>query len=663
MTRETRNLLRIVGVALVGAWLGLSAVGCSGSGSSSDSGAEGGVMADGVGGADGAGGDAQYAFLNHSPEAEYVGRDSCRGCHVQIHTTFVKNGMGRAFHAADASIAVEDWSGEPVVRTAGDVGYRMFERDGRYYQRQYIEGPNGEERNAVEHELIYAIGSNNHNRGYTIEVEGKWFQAPVCWYPQAEKWDVCPGFERKNDHFSREVSDSCVYCHNGVMQLAEGERNVYLEPIADGIGCERCHGPGSMHVEKWTSGDAVAGGAGDPTIVNPRRLEHEARMAVCHQCHMGDARASERVTRYNKSQRDFRPGMEFTEIVMPFRYVQHTRHDFSISAQADRLMISECYLQSNGALDCLTCHNPHESIYDRTDESHNAKCQSCHALDDCIEEPAVREAAADSCISCHMRTAEPDDQRMTEFTDHWIRRRIDDDVRDNRTNRNLEPFFPEAFQAMSEGEQAWVEGRAYFLLGNEATPSWRPEMYGKAEERFRTAIASGLDSDQTWFFLGKTILQQGRPVEAVEAFTKAVAHGTGHRDAAYSLAQTLNALNRVDEAEVVLREMLERDGNDALALAEFGLVSWKQERYGEALAAYERAAKVEPWNSMIQTNLAMTLSAVGRYDDAAWISERVAQLDPDDPRTWNLYANVMREAGRAEDAEWGQNRLLRTTQR
>ena len=39
-----------------------------------------------------------------------------------------------------------------------------------------------------------------------------------------------------------------------------------------------------------------------------------------------------------------------------------------------------------------------------------------------------------------MRKAEPDDQRFTEFTDHWIRRDINLKERDHRQNYQVEPL-------------------------------------------------------------------------------------------------------------------------------------------------------------------------------------------------------------------------------
>ena len=59
--------------------------------------------------------------------------------------------------------------------------------------------------------------------------------------------------------------------------------NRYRPPVFQGheIGCERCHGPGELHVAH----PEIIGGR-DMTIVNPASLAPSLRDAVCEQCHL-----------------------------------------------------------------------------------------------------------------------------------------------------------------------------------------------------------------------------------------------------------------------------------------------------------------------------------------------------------------------------------------
>jgi hypothetical protein len=133
-----------------------------------------------------------------------------------------------------------------------------------------IRDAKGRESAVDERELIRVVGSGHHSRTYLVAVGDKLFQTPMCWYTKDAVWDLCPGYEQNNDYFSREIDRTCVFCHNARMVRQPGARNAYVEPIPNGIDCERCHGPGRLHVDRWARGETPTG-TGDPAIVNPKR--------------------------------------------------------------------------------------------------------------------------------------------------------------------------------------------------------------------------------------------------------------------------------------------------------------------------------------------------------------------------------------------------------
>src|SRR5690606_33173902 len=108
------------------------------------------------------------------------------------------------------------------------------------------------------------------------------FQAPITFYTQKGKWDMAPGFENgASSRFSRVIETECVTCHNAYPEFIEGSRNKYAQ-ILHGIDCERCHGPGSLHVQEKSRGHIVdTSKSPDYTIVNPRRLSVELQNDVC----------------------------------------------------------------------------------------------------------------------------------------------------------------------------------------------------------------------------------------------------------------------------------------------------------------------------------------------------------------------------------------------
>ena len=79
-----------------------------------------------------------------------------------------------------------------------------------------------------------------------------------------------------------------------------------------GIGCERCHGPGALHVEARLANPEAEGP--DYTIVNPKHLSLDRRLDVCQQCHL---EGTIMLLRDGQTAYSYRPGM-------PYLYVRAT---------------------------------------------------------------------------------------------------------------------------------------------------------------------------------------------------------------------------------------------------------------------------------------------------------------------------------------------------
>ena len=141
--------------------------------------------------------------------------------------------MGRSFAAASAVPALTEFLHPPSARY-----YSVVERSGANYLRRFQTGP----ANVLEKRIDYVIGSGNHSRTFLHrDQRGRLIELPVSWYAErGGYWGISPGYDRP-DHsdFRREVSDSCLFCHNGYPSEANGG-------VALGIDCQRCHGPGGM---------------------------------------------------------------------------------------------------------------------------------------------------------------------------------------------------------------------------------------------------------------------------------------------------------------------------------------------------------------------------------------------------------------------------------
>lgn len=578
---------------------------------------------------------ASAGFLNQSKDVAYVGSAACRPCHAERWSTFSHTGMGRSWYPLTADRAIEDWTAHNVLDVKGaGLRYTMTRRDGKFFMRQALVDAQGRESAVDERELTRVVGSGNHSRTYLVAIGTKLFQAPVCWYTMDEVWDLCPGFEQNNDHFSREIDRTCVFCHNARMELLPRTRNAYAEPIPQGIDCERCHGPGKLHVDRWARGETPTG-EGDPAIVNPKRLTAKLRMQICFQCHLGDSKSTERVARVDATLEDWRPGQPISEAMVPFRFAEATPHDYGLSAQVDRLLLSRCYLESGGRLECVTCHDPHVTVYraDRPADFFTSKCRGCHTTSACPAPASARRATAppDDCVQCHMKKSEPSDHGHARFTDHWIRKRIDE-PRTVRTSLEVTPYLPEDFATLPPAARAFYTGRAISLRAHSVPPQLQRGMWPEAEAAFRESIALGFADPDAWFFLGKALTAQGKHRDAAEAYATAHTKDPAGHDAAFAHGQSLLSRKKIDEAERVFEQMTRDHPESAAALAELGRCRAERDDFAGALPFFRRALENEPWNASLHESTARVLAALDRPREAAAEMNEALRLDPESRR-------------------------------
>jgi predicted CXXCH cytochrome family protein len=370
------------------------------------------------------------AVSNTAP-GHYLGSAACAECHADLCESYVSHPMSRSMSlAAEAPDPEEGIEAAPfsvpgppgshlqfeygVVRDAGSVGHyeRVTDAAGQELCRRTVP-------------MHYAVGSGQRAHSYLCDVGGQHYMSPITWYTGAGSYDLSPGYEKANQHFERRIVDGCIFCHVGRSAIHPTAAHTFNRtPFLElSIGCERCHGPGGDHVE-YHHGLANTDLEADP-IVNPARLSQPYRDDVCFQCHL------QGVTRVvHPGLRDFsyRPGQAIADIWTVFLNGTKISADNTTQAvgQAEQMLASRCYLESEGAMSCTSCHDPHSSPSEETRvEFYRSRCLNCHSSGDsidCLLEQSQRlsVSAADSCIECHMPKLDANDVSHTSQTDHRV---------------------------------------------------------------------------------------------------------------------------------------------------------------------------------------------------------------------------------------------------
>ncbi|MCS6991491.1 MAG: tetratricopeptide repeat protein [Chitinophagales bacterium] len=589
----------------------------------------------------------QRPYRNLSDTAYYVGMQACRGCHEDIYQTFIRTGMGQSWGAATPSKSAARLTGhEAVYDSFKNFWYRPFWLGDRMYIEEYrLRGTDTLYRRREQ--VTFIVGSGQHTNSHLWWHQGYLCQAPITYYTQKGVWDLAPGFEGgRNSRWQRAINMECMTCHNMYPQARVGAENAYLS-IGTGIECERCHGPGSIHVaEKLKGLRADTLKAPDYSIVNPRRLPRELQMQVCMRCHLQGIT----VLKPGKRFTDFKPGMylnEVMEVFMP-RYAGDPPR-FIMASHVDRLKQSRCYQQSQ--MTCLTCHNPHVSVTVTPKEHFNNACKSCHGVKHTCTLPLMqRQAVGDHCYSCHMPVSETLDIPHVTVHDHRIQvpqaRKEKEQVAqflrlECLTSQNPSPLlmaqgYLQAYEAF-EQKPFLLDSAAYYLS----------RVKKKDQHYFETGVrlaflrqqfdqvldyAARLDphtiSAWTAYRIGESYYQKKNYEQASAFFGRAVLHDSLDVHFLNKYGSSLMAQQRLGEAEQVFRRIVALYDRYAPGWNNLGYVWLQRNNHAQARECFRRALELDPDYEQAWLNLAALEWTLGDRQAARQHLQQVLRLNP-----------------------------------
>jgi hypothetical protein len=137
---------------------------------------------------------ASLSYLNLNDTVAYVGMNTCKTCHANIHKSFIHTGMGRSFDHATAEKSFASYGKHDLVfDEKSNFYYKPFFKDSTLYITEFrIE--NGDTTHKRTEKISYIIGSGQHTNSHIIDENGYIFQAPITFYTQEKRWDMAPGF-------------------------------------------------------------------------------------------------------------------------------------------------------------------------------------------------------------------------------------------------------------------------------------------------------------------------------------------------------------------------------------------------------------------------------------------------------------------------------------
>ena len=202
-------------------------------------------------------------FRNIQGQTAYVGKEVCRNCHAEIYDTYMETGMGRSWGLAPEHSRAP-WQGPPalVQDTVLKMTYQAFRQNGALFIREFRLDEGGDTVHQRLERVDMVVGSGQHTNSHLRWRNGLLCQLPMTYYTQEGRWDLPPGYENGNNaRFSRPIEAECIQCHNAHPVAGKEAFNHYLR-VPEGIDCERCHGPGALHVAEKSRGQIIDTSAG-----------------------------------------------------------------------------------------------------------------------------------------------------------------------------------------------------------------------------------------------------------------------------------------------------------------------------------------------------------------------------------------------------------------
>jgi len=313
--------------------------------------------------------------------ATYVGSAACRQCHQATYDRWTKTRMANVVtdpHVRPDVIIPDLSKPDPAVTFARDD--IAFVYGTKWKQRYFTK-----------------VGDDYFPLGAQWDITNKVWR-PYLVAPNTDWW--VPFYPAQNS--GRPTGPLCDGCHSVNYDIKTKKVTEW------NVGCEKCHGPGSLHVQRRTAA----------TIVNPAKLDYVHANDVCIQCHsQGQPLKNPIEGRYYDWPTGFHVGLDLKDF---WRLEDHKLGETTFTHFADgtahkNRMQGNDFVQSlmyTRGITCFSCHDVHgtQNNADLIKPPANL-CLTCHGPNSpngphtpTVEAHTHHRAGSpgNECVSCHM---------------------------------------------------------------------------------------------------------------------------------------------------------------------------------------------------------------------------------------------------------------------
>jgi predicted CXXCH cytochrome family protein len=345
--------------------------------------------------------------------ATYNGSTECGICHQVAHDAWKDSLHPKKVMVANSGSVVGDWAGGTLQLSNGlDATINMTKNSTGYWVSLAIGGP--------DYKVDYVLGGaqGGWEQRYLTTVGNSRYVLPIQWNLDDEEWvpynvedwyDMGTG-EPKSIDVSRSWDRNCAGCHVTGAEVSYNDTSgEWVATWAElGVGCEACHGPGSLHIDPpegedrsdfiWSTVDSTicgfchnrgssVGELGGMKMGYPVNADGEVYMP-------GDP-----MDEFFVSDRNFHPDGE-TSRNHRQQYPDYLGHPHSESLAT--ILESE-----RGSETCLKCHStdymiaPVEEKPALEEVEFNIECVACHDSHGSSHEHDLRVDQDQVCSQCH----------------------------------------------------------------------------------------------------------------------------------------------------------------------------------------------------------------------------------------------------------------------